>query len=438
MSGPRGTVSRSATAAALGAMLLGAMAGLASGPVAAVTIMIAIVCLARATRRARARRRHEEVRAGAEDLLAAFAAELDAGGAQQPALRAAAQALAGHATTFAARDPGWIPLGDLAAELTGPDDPGVVLCRCEASAVRQLGIAYQVCTMMGARLAPVAAMLAVHARADAVRAGELTAALAGPRASGRLVASLPVAGIALGSLAGASPLHTLLHTPAGAACLALGMLADLVGLRWMRAFAAAVERRAAPVALDAARRGAPAGAATEHGRLIADLPLALDLVAACLRGGATVAAALAAVGTATGGTLGRELRRAAAALADGDPALRACTELVRASTPHRPFDRLPAGFRRGPLRSPRSRWTVMTRAAVAAFDRAQVSGARPAATLTRLAARARDEAHAEIIAAARRAGVLAVVPLGLCFLPAFLLLGVVPAVLGSLPGLLPA
>jgi tight adherence protein B len=80
----------------------------------------------------------------------------------------------------------------------------------------------------------------------------------------------------------------------------------------------------------------------------------------------------------------------------------------------------------------------MTRAAIAAFERAQTSGAKPATALTRLAARARDEAHAEVIAAARRAGVLAVAPLGLCFLPAFLLLGVVPAVLGSLPGLLPA
>jgi tight adherence protein B len=80
----------------------------------------------------------------------------------------------------------------------------------------------------------------------------------------------------------------------------------------------------------------------------------------------------------------------------------------------------------------------MVRAAIMALDRAEMSGAKLAATLTRLADRARDEAHAESIAAARRAGVLAVAPLGLCFLPAFLLLGVVPMVLGSVPALLPA
>ncbi|WP_261554491.1 type II secretion system F family protein [Frankia tisae] len=444
--GPDGTARTNRAAAVavaptamLGIAVLGTAAVLAvsAGPVAAVTVSVSLGCLARAVRRERARRRQAMVRACAEDFLAAFAAELDAGGPHGPALRAAAGGIDALGTA-PGRGPGWIPLDQLAATLAGADDPGVVLCRNEANAVRQLGIAYQVCTMVGARLAPVATMLASLARADAVRAGELAAALAGPRSSGRLVAALPLAGIALGSLAGGHPLHTLLATPAGNACLVAGSVADLVGLRWLRSFADRVERRAGPVAMDAARTGGPAGTGTGRERLLADLPLALDLIAACLRGGGTVVAALVSVGAANGGVLGRELHRAADAMAAGVDAHTACHRLVAVTVTRGRAAWLARLLRGNPRASPGSRWTAMMRAAVSAFDRAQTSGAKPAAALVRLAQRARDEAHAESIAAARRAGVLAVAPLGLCFLPAFLLIGVVPVVLGSLPNLLPA
>lgn len=436
---PRGAAgtNRSAVVVAAPAAVLGVVAVLVltAGPVAAVTVGVALGCLRRALRRGQARRRQARVRAYAEDFLAAFAAELDAGGPHGQALRAAASGV-DELGSASGRDSGRVPLDELAAMLTAADDPGVVLCRSEADAVRQLGIAYQVCTLVGARLGPVTTMLASLARADAVRAGELAAALAGPRSSGRLVAALPLAGIALGSLAGSHPLHTLLATPAGNACLLAGGLIDLVGLRWLRSFADQVERRAGPVAMDAARGGGPGDLGSGRERLLADLPLALDLIAACLRGGGTLVSALAAVGAANGGVLGTQLRRAADALAAGADAHTACAPLIAATVARSRAARLSQLLGRGPRAS--SRWTVMTRAAVAAFDRAQTSGAKPAAALVRLAQRARDEAHAESIAAARRAGVLAVAPLGLCFLPAFLLLGVVPVVLGSLPNLLPA
>lgn len=94
---------------------------------------------------------------------------------------------------------------------------------------------------------------------------------------------------------------------------------------------------------------------------------------------------------------------------------------------------LPTGARSG-----RRRDTRMVLAAAAAISRTESSGAKLAATLIRVSARARQESHAATIAAARRAGVMAVAPLGLCFLPAFLLLGVVPVVIGSAPDLGPA
>ncbi|MGB3334581.1 MAG: type II secretion system F family protein, partial [Mycobacterium sp.] len=58
------------------------------------------------------------------------------------------------------------------------------------------------------------------------------------------------------------------------------------------------------------------------------------------------------------------------------------------------------------------------------------SGAALAAGLGELAAQSRDEAAHTATAAAERAGVLIAGPLGLCFLPAFVCLGIVPVVAG--------
>ncbi len=65
-----------------------------------------------------------------------------------------------------------------------------------------------------------------------------------------------------------------------------------------------------------------------------------------------------------------------------------------------------------------------------ALVRAGEGGAPVAVAVARLAAEARAEDRARAEQAARRAGVLAVAPLGACFLPAFVLLGVVPVVVG--------
>jgi hypothetical protein len=55
-----------------------------------------------------------------------------------------------------------------------------------------------------------------------------------------------------------------------------------------------------------------------------------------------------------------------------------------------------------------------------------------AGALTRLADDLRADRSVAAEAAARRAGVLIVLPLGLCFLPAFLLAGLVPVVVALL------
>jgi pilus assembly protein TadC len=62
--------------------------------------------------------------------------------------------------------------------------------------------------------------------------------------------------------------------------------------------------------------------------------------------------------------------------------------------------------------------------------RAGESGSAVVPALQRLAADLRSAGRSDLEAAVQRAGVWVLAPLGLCFLPAFLCLGVVPLVLG--------
>jgi pilus assembly protein TadC len=137
----------------------------------------------------------------------------------------------------------------------------------------------------------------------------------------------------------------------------------------------------------------------------ADLPIAVDLLAAALRTGAPPARAAEVVGAALSGPLGRRLLRVGTALRLGTPPEEAWAPLAA----------IPGAER-------------VRRAAVRSAD----SGAAMTGALGRVAGdlRAARAAHAE--AGAQRLGVLVVLPLGLCFLPAFLLTGVVPVVVAVL------
>lgn len=136
----------------------------------------------------------------------------------------------------------------------------------------------------------------------------------------------------------------------------------------------------------------------------AALPVALDLLAACLVGGAGLATSVQVVAEACSGALGQRLRAVAGALEVGAPAAEAWRALGAGPGP--------AG------------------AAARALVRSTDGGAPVAAAVRRVAHQAREAQTAQARERARRAGVLVVGPLGLCFLPAFVLLGIVPAVVG--------
>jgi pilus assembly protein TadC len=135
----------------------------------------------------------------------------------------------------------------------------------------------------------------------------------------------------------------------------------------------------------------------------------LDVLAVCLSAGMAVSTAAAATAPSAPSTLARILRRAADLLAMGaDPA-------VAWSTP----PDLPA-----------TSVDPQTDALLRLARRSSVSGVALAEAVAALAAQCRQDAGHAAAAAAERAAVLIAGPLGLCFLPAFVCLGIVPVVAG--------
>lgn len=155
----------------------------------------------------------------------------------------------------------------------------------------------------------------------------------------------------------------------------------------------------------ALRRLEPAEVRRRRAREAADLPLAADLLAAALRAGSPVDRAVAAVAEALGGPLGDRLDRVARTLRLGGEPGEAWAYLAP----------VPGGDR-----------------LVTAAIRSSASGAALAGALNRLADDLRVDRATRAEAAARRAGVLIVLPLGLCFLPAFILAGLVPVIVAVL------
>lgn len=132
-----------------------------------------------------------------------------------------------------------------------------------------------------------------------------------------------------------------------------------------------------------------------------ELALALDLVATALRAGQPLPSALGLAAPAAGST-GAELARVAGLLrlgADPDEAWASAEDPALAPV-------------------------------AAAARRSASSGVRLAAAFERLAVDLRGEVRAAAEARARRVEVLTAAPLGLCFLPAFVCLGIAPTVIG--------
>jgi len=85
---------------------------------------------------------------------------------------------------------------------------------------------------LGAPLADVLARVSESLAADAAERDDVEAALAGPRATARVLAWLPVLGVGLGAALGADPVRVLLGGGLGSTAGVVGILLVVAGRRW--------------------------------------------------------------------------------------------------------------------------------------------------------------------------------------------------------------
>lgn len=246
----------------------------------------------------------------------------------------------------------------------------------------------------GAPLATSLERAAEHAeeRIDALLGRQ--SALAAPRATGRILSWLPLLGLGLGVLMGSDPVSVLTGSLLGALTGLLGLGLAFAGRRWTAALVHRAEVESA----------ASNGAEQTSNMPPVDTALVLELLAAQLRAGLAPLAAL--------GTLAEAL--------NSRPLHTVCQRLQMGSGWGSAWPGSAAGTF-GELRD--------------ALAPAYTGGAPSTALLLSLA-----DAHrlSERRAAERAAGKLSValvVPLGLCSLPAFICLGIVPILISLLPTL---
>ena len=248
----------------------------------------------------------------------------------------------------------------------------------------------------GAPLATSLERAAEHAeeRIDALLGRQ--SALAAPRATGRILSWLPLLGLGLGVLMGSDPVGVLTGSILGALTGLFGLGLAFAGRRWTAALVHRAE-------VESTRAGHTGGEQALNAPTV-DTALVLELLAAQLRAGL---APLAALGT--------------------------LAEALNSRPLHTVCQRLQMGSRWG------SAWSGSAAGTFGelrdALAPAYTGGAPSTALLLSLA-----DAHrlSERRAAERAAGKLSValvVPLGLCSLPAFICLGIVPILISLLPTL---
>ncbi len=239
---------------------------------------------------------------------------------------------------------------------------------------RDVGVACQVALVVGAPLAECLRGLAAALRDAQEAADDVRVALAEPAGTARLMSWLPLVAVGLGAALGFDTFGTLFANPLGLACLAGGAVLIFAAHRWTKRL----------VRVATASDGAPGFDA--------------ELIAIALSGGVSIDRARAVVQAAH--------RLAAPSVGAGNDAGAAPTG--SAADEH----------------DPRGSGNVD---AVLALSRA--AGVPAVELLRASSAHARHRARVDARLRAARLSSRLLLPLGVCTLPAFLLLGVAPMLL---------
>ncbi len=296
------------------------------------------------------------------------------------------------AAALAARDGIDVPAAIVRAANDGPD----------GHAWRAVAAAWSVAIGTGARLAPCLAQLARSQRALGQAQRDIDAALAGPRSTAKFVTLLPAVGLLFGTLLGFDTLGILFTTAPGLVCLALGITLTILAWRWSNRMVT----RALPVT------SAPG--------------LEIDLLAIALSSGTSLPRAQAAVENALEQCRLDQIHHPSKAVS------RRGGERRRPSraAPVRPRDAALGTTQSG--RVDNAARTASSSAIDGILALSRAAGIPAADLLTSEAARIRRDARSEAQRSAAALGTRLMIPLGLCILPAFMLVGVVPLVLSVL------
>ncbi|MFC5185795.1 type II secretion system F family protein [Actinomadura harenae] len=162
-------------------------------------------------------------RASAVELCEGMAAELTAGRTPEEAFSATAAVLSPPLARALRAPPHHDPTHHL--EHLAATRPG-------AESLRLLAATWRLGAERGGTLATVLDGLAAALRDEETQRQEVAVHLAAPRATARLLAVLPLLGLAMATALGTNPLPYLLTTPPGLACLTTALALDATGLYW--------------------------------------------------------------------------------------------------------------------------------------------------------------------------------------------------------------
>lgn len=324
-----------------------------------------------------------------------------------------------------------------------------------AAAARHLAAACRLSERTGCELSRCLEAVADDQR-RVRRAAELRRqTFAMPKATIRLLSALPLVTVALGELLGARPVAFLFGSPQGLSCLGLGGLWYACGMMWTRRLLTTFDDAGLPTGTGT-KPSATSGAASGTADPFVDLPITLAMLRAALGQGASIPGALIAVGEALDepesdkagldGSIhhrpgvdgpapahdgpnrsGKPERKSHAAprigMRGNRPAWNLCTclraagyALTRGATWHEAW--IGAGAGGKTLESIRE-----------CLGEAWTHGVSPTARLELAIERYGQDETAAIERAAAGLSVRLLAPTGLCFLPSFVLIGVIPAII---------
>ena len=176
------------------------------------------------------RTRPQRWRTSVIELCDAMAAELAAGRTPDEAFTAAATVLDPHVSKKLLNIP-----------RPPPDHLEELASRPGAEGLRLLAACWRIGSERGGTLAAVLDGLAAALRDEEAQRQDVSVQLAGPRATARLLAALPLLGLAMASALGAHPIPFLFGTLPGLACLITGTTLNLTGLYWTHHLAQSAE-----------------------------------------------------------------------------------------------------------------------------------------------------------------------------------------------------